>query len=1005
MSRYFFSYAGIDRPIAAQIVVGLQGAGIDVFWDQQGIGWGVNWQNKLAEELETCDTYILLLGPEGVRRWVKPEVQVALCRHYEQNLPIFILLHPGVDRSKIPLFLNFSQHRTLPVKLDAPNFFKVLVRELEEQVGKQIFEQVELPEGFCPYPGLESFTPDYANFFFGRQQETSELLTQFTINNQRWLQIEGNSGVGKSSLIQSGLLPAINAGWLDDDGRRRQWHIAIMRPGINPCENLSVALRTTLEGVSRVDLATDIDKIRRVESQDMTLKRHHTQPSDLAFALKSALPNGNNSRFLLVVDQLEEAITLVTSNEDRERFDALLATAIADPDCPFYLVTTIRSDFLLYFSELPQLQKALQQSTRYFLKPIEQIGLLDAVTTPLRRTKGWLWPSQSQYHTVSQRNLNLAETIVADALLERDAALPLASNLMNHLWTKALERGCRELSFDDYYALEGIGGALAQSLDPALGKLPDSEKSMARAVLLALVQDNYNVPDTRRSISKSQALTEATAVSQVTRSFSLKALPHFLTEWLRRYKSHSAIKSTKPEHILYWLSGIPVDEIKVKPVRMITIGGGKESESILGNADHNNDRKTVDLIHEVLLRKSRVNDRPYCKTLYQWLLDYRQQLKNRNLRQQMTQRWLAAKKESFLSAWFNDLANRKQLLDFRRAGSCASNETLFLNASNQRLRVFKGIIGLAIAAIISLSLKAGGISFISQINFFPTNLIDLPLAWLHARRNEVQYPKMLSIPEGSITIDGQSKVIPAFRMAETEVTFAEYDVFVFAKLLKKYRNLNYLAALLEGKEDKSKPGPEIIFKDVLGISMEDPDCDTLPNDEGWGRGSHPVINITWYCAQDYINWLNEQINHNDQTRFYLPSETQWEYARRGGSTGDDFPRHWEAAAVVAKKALVAWFDKNSNGHTHPVKQLNPNNFGLFDMAGNVWEWTEDCWNDDYQIKSSVGKADFDGNNYCTERVLRGSSWHEPALTLNADFRTRGSFGKRNYSVGFRLAQD
>lgn len=606
MARYFFSYAGIDRPIAEQIVRGLKAAGIDVFWDQQGIGWGQDWQEILAHELQTCDAYILLLGPQGIRRWVSPEVKVALCRHYEQNLPIFILLHSEVEHSQIPLFLSFSQHRSLPVKLDDVNFFHVLVRELKEQVGESGFERVELPEGLsCPYPGLESFSADYQTFFFGRQQETAELLTQFVLNNQRWLQIEGNSGVGKSSLMLSGLLPAVKAGWLDGDGPRQNWHIAIMRPGKDPCENLATAIRTALQGVASVDLTNDIAMIRKVESPDTPHDQRQTQASDLSYAIKCALPNTSHSRLFLVVDQLEEAITLTASDLYRTRFDSLLAAALNDPDCPLHLVTSIRSDFLLYFSELPELQKTLQQSSRYYLKPIGEIGLLDAVATPLRRTQGWSWPNQTQYHQASQRHLTLPETIVADALAERDAALPLASNLMNRLW--ALSQDRREPSFVDYYVLGGIGGALALSLDTQLDKLSETQKSQARAVLLALVQDNDNAPATRRTISKQQALDE------------IRAAPGAL-----KY-------SFNPESILNWLSGIRVNEINIEPVRMIKIGEELDNKPVTNNSPQTDNDSTVDLIHEILLRQSRATGQAYCKTLSQWVADNRQRLKNRNL--------------------------------------------------------------------------------------------------------------------------------------------------------------------------------------------------------------------------------------------------------------------------------------------------------------------------------------------------------------------------------------
>lgn len=986
MARYFFSYSGIDRPLAAQIVTGLQGAGMDVFWDQTGIGWGEDWIDKLAHELTHCDAYILLLGSQGIQRWVEPELKAALCRHFQQGLPLFTLLHASVNREHIPLFLNFSQHQVLPVALDDPTFFSTLIRNLQQSPDASPLQPLELPAGFCPYPGLESFNENYAHYFFGRQFETAELLISFSLGGgrhpQRWLQIEGNSGVGKSSLVQSGLIPAIRDGWQQPDYRRIGWHIAVMRPGNTPCENLAVQLRTTLAGIATSDIAADIEKIRDIRREN---------PRDLAFALKTTLPASSNRRFLLVVDQLEEVITLTTDIQSRERFDALLADAINDRDCPFHLVTTIRSDFMLHFSELPRLQEALQQSTRYFLKPISAIGLKDAVETPLRRAKGWSWPSESYHHQGTGKQLTLAEIIVADALEERDAALPLASNVLNKLWQLADQQGRRQLSMKDYLDLHGVGGALASRLDTALTNLPEPKKSQARAVLLALVQDNQNAPDTRRSISKTQALAEATLPIEHS---ACKAVWLWLVTTVARYlprrRSQRVVDNHhSPERILDWLSGISVDDIRQEPVRMIVISGGQEHEAPVTDPKRANDAKTVDLIHEILLRKSRSNDKPYCETLYQWLQQHRQQLKDRNLREQLTKRWLDAKAVSRWSAWFNDLANPKQLRDFRHAGSCNDDERAFLRASAWRLRVFNAVLGVAVPVFISLILIAANVSFGMQI----TNIVDLPIAWLRARTNLFPQPDMLTIKAGTLPQDGKPAIdIPEFNLAQTETTFAEYDVFVFAQ------NPAYVT-----------PWTKLIEDDHANANP----CMILPDDEGWGRGSRPVIDVSWDCAKAYIEWLNSLPSADQEKKYKLPTEQQWEYAIRGGTTTEFFweteqskPDDAKLTEPVAQAKDYAWYAGNANRQTHPVAQLKANPIGLYDMAGNVEEWTDSCWSDDSDAASSEDANSGEQNaDNCILRVLRGGSWvNGPNNLRSADSDGNSAYARDSF-IGFRLAQD
>ena len=168
-----------------------------------------------------------------------------------------------------------------------------------------------------------------------------------------------------------------------------------------------------------------------------------------------------------------------------------------------------------------------------------------------------------------------------------------------------------------------------------------------------------------------------------------------------------------------------------------------------------------------------------------------------------------------------------------------------------------------------------------------------------------------------------------------------------------------------------------------------------PDDEGWGRGSRPVINVSWNEIELYLRWLSKVIGKT----YRLLSEAEWEYAARAGSQtaysfGDD------------EKDLgrFAWFEENSGGKTHPVGEKLPNAFGLHDMYGNVWEWTQDCWNDNYQGAPTDGRAWSTGN--CSSRVVRGGSWFSDSYSLHS--ATRGSDAALadadSDAVGFRVAR-
>ena len=158
----------------------------------------------------------------------------------------------------------------------------------------------------------------------------------------------------------------------------------------------------------------------------------------------------------------------------------------------------------------------------------------------------------------------------------------------------------------------------------------------------------------------------------------------------------------------------------------------------------------------------------------------------------------------------------------------------------------------------------------------------------------------------------------------------------------------------------------------------------------------PVEQVNWNDAQDYVRKLSA----NTGKTYRLPSEAEWEYACRAGGRheycgGDNLDAvGWYGAYATPKG--------NSRESTNPVARKQANAFGLYDMSGNVWEWTEDCWNDNYSGAPSDGGAWTSGD--CGRRVLRGGSWiNEPQNARAAERIRGGSTGRSNIS-GFRLAR-
>jgi formylglycine-generating enzyme required for sulfatase activity len=161
--------------------------------------------------------------------------------------------------------------------------------------------------------------------------------------------------------------------------------------------------------------------------------------------------------------------------------------------------------------------------------------------------------------------------------------------------------------------------------------------------------------------------------------------------------------------------------------------------------------------------------------------------------------------------------------------------------------------------------------------------------------------------------------------------------------------------------------------------------------------SHPIVGISWDDAKAWLKWFNA--NTLDKAGGYrLLSEAEWEYAARAGSNtrwghGDD--------EYVLEK--YAWYAKNSEGKTHDVNGKMANAFDLHGMHGNVWEWVEDGWHNDYLGAPSDGSAWVadNGNEY---RVLRGGSWNDAPVSLRSAYRGRSYPPYRGNNVGFRVAR-
>jgi formylglycine-generating enzyme required for sulfatase activity len=171
----------------------------------------------------------------------------------------------------------------------------------------------------------------------------------------------------------------------------------------------------------------------------------------------------------------------------------------------------------------------------------------------------------------------------------------------------------------------------------------------------------------------------------------------------------------------------------------------------------------------------------------------------------------------------------------------------------------------------------------------------------------------------------------------------------------------------------------------------------MGNRPGGFKGERlPVEQITWKLAKEFTRKLSEKTGKN----YRLASEAEWEYAARAGTESDYY-----FGNDIERLPEHAWFDENSNETTHTVGQKLPNKFGLYDMYGNVAEWTDDCWNKNYSDAPTDGSAWVVGD--CSVRVVRGGSWFNKPRSFKSSTRIKFSSEIRYSSrgLGLRVVRD
>lgn len=680
----------------------------------------------------------------------------------------------------------------------------------------------------------------------------------------RWLEIAGNSGSGKSSLMNAGLLPLVDEGWLCRKTGFDRWvRIGPMMPGDKPVRMLAEHLANAM-GEEMADV-----RRRLASGDDLAL-------ADWLRGRKRKPDADGEAAFLLAIDQFEELFTLSEADE-REDFDRLLASALEDLDCPLFVLSTVRADFLDRYEELlPRLMGArFRLATSKTLPPIAGDGLRAVIAGPAR---------------LAALEVDEVRDLILSQARDEQGALPLVENALRWLWE---QRTGNRLSGALLREAGGIAGLLSSGADDLLEALDEAERERALRLLFRLVRVDPEGRHTRRRLAYAKAV-EIAGGGEGGRS-----LVHRL--------AGSRVRDGGKSH---------------GSVRLITIG--EESGAAgLGNEDGG----WVNLIHETLVRArggtGGADVRPYWPTLWSYVNENKKQsaLLERvrplgDLIKADARAWYAAGRaeslrwsEAYIVQQMREIVEAGEAIE-EIAGSGASQA--FLGPTNPREII--ELLSLSEADDAARGSGRYGERWHLPLGHEARAALAERLAVVGDSRRGVGLLNGLpdidwcGIDGGEVTIEGRRQIVAPFLIARYPVTIAQFRAFV---------------------EDCFQGGRWHL---PVGFEEEFPHQD--PPRHFASGDSHGAGGVSWHDASAFCHWLGTRL----KVEIRLPTEAEWQLAATAGDPERAYPwgRDWDPR----RESWRANTSESGLEQTLPVGfyPLGTAPAGLMDMAGNLREW-------------------------------------------------------------------
>jgi len=227
-------------------------------------------------------------------------------------------------------------------------------------------------------------------------------------------------------------------------------------------------------------------------------------------------------------------------------------------------------------------------------------------------------------------------------------------------------------------------------------------------------------------------------------------------------------------------------------------------------------------------------------------------------------------------------------------------------------------------------------------------------------------PAMINIPAGTYRMGGASSIVSADEVPRHNVTIKPFAVGIYEVTFAEY------------------------YKFAANTSRK------KPKNNGWDIKNHPVVDVTWDDAHAYTRWLSKQTGK----RYRLLTESEWEYVARAGSTRSFW---WGSKPGTGNAHCFDCKSDYSTSKPAKVGTYKANSFGLYDTAGNVYEWVHDCYHRNYKDAPNDGSV-WEGGD-CDVRVVRGGAYRSPASSMRVENREAFKSDKGQYNVGFRVARE